>query len=105
MCERSGRGKSTEPTGKFSPAARAAMSASSPDPFLRESPRGAPTERRGRLTDARGRGQGQFGGREAAVTGVDSRDGAIVVSLPGEGAPSTTQEGGGALLAGAARGG
>jgi anti-sigma B factor antagonist len=43
-----------------------------------------PTARRGRLTDARGPGQGQSGGREAAVTGVDSRDGAIVVSLAGE---------------------
>jgi anti-sigma B factor antagonist len=43
-----------------------------------------PNARRGRLTDARGPGQGQFGGREAAVTGVDSRDGAIVVSLAGE---------------------
>jgi anti-sigma B factor antagonist len=36
------------------------------------------------LTDARGPGQGQSGGRDAAVTGVDSRDGAIVVSLAGE---------------------
>jgi anti-sigma B factor antagonist len=29
-------------------------------------------------------GQGQSGGREAVVTGVDSRDGAVVVSLTGE---------------------
>ena len=43
-----------------------------------------PTVRRGRLTDARGPGQGQSGGREAAVAGVDSRDGAVVVSLAGE---------------------
>jgi anti-sigma B factor antagonist len=34
------------------------------------------------LTDARG--PGQSGGREAAVTGVDSREGAVVVSLAGE---------------------
>ena len=34
----------------------------------------------GRLTE----GQGQSGGREAVVTGVDSRDGAVVVSLAGE---------------------
>jgi anti-sigma B factor antagonist len=36
--------------------------------------------RGGRLTE----GQGQSGGREAVVTGVDSRDGAVVVSLAGE---------------------
>ena len=36
------------------------------------------------MTDARGPGQGQSGGREAAVTGVDNRDGAVVVSLAGE---------------------
>jgi len=29
-------------------------------------------------------GQGQSGGREAAVTGVDTRDGVVVVSLAGE---------------------
>jgi anti-sigma B factor antagonist len=34
----------------------------------------------GRLTE----GQGQSGGREAVVTGVDSRDGTVVVSLAGE---------------------
>jgi anti-sigma B factor antagonist len=43
-----------------------------------------PTVRRGRLTDARGPEQGQSGGREAAVSGVDSRDGVVVVSLAGE---------------------
>lgn len=36
------------------------------------------------MSDARGPGQGQSGGREAAVTAVDSRDGAVVVSLAGE---------------------
>ena len=36
------------------------------------------------MTDARTEGQGQSGGREAVVTGVDSRDGAVVVSLAGE---------------------
>jgi anti-sigma B factor antagonist len=36
------------------------------------------------LTDPRAPGQGSPGGREAAVTGVDRRDGAVVVSLAGE---------------------
>jgi anti-sigma B factor antagonist len=35
------------------------------------------------LIDARGP-EGQSGGREAAVSGVDTRDGAVVISLAGE---------------------
>src|SRR5437870_4695559 len=42
MCGRSGRGKSTDPTGKFSPAARAATSESSMRAFCLN--RGVPTE-------------------------------------------------------------
>lgn len=84
MCGRSGRGKRTEPTGKFSPAARAAISASSTRPFLLEWPRGraaAPEQPRGdegKLTDAGATG------RDSAVSGVDRRDGATVLSLAGE---------------------
>src|SRR5215475_4520582 len=81
MCGRNGRGKRTEPTGKFSPAARAAISASSTAPFLLECLGGRQAPHAGgkgdaSLTDAPG--------RDAAVTGVDSRDGAVVVSLGGE---------------------
>jgi anti-sigma B factor antagonist len=36
------------------------------------------------LTDAGAPGLGASGGRESAVTGVDRRDGAVVVSLAGE---------------------
>jgi anti-sigma B factor antagonist len=36
------------------------------------------------LTDARAPSPGDSGGREAAVAGVDSRDGGVVVSLAGE---------------------
>jgi anti-sigma B factor antagonist len=36
------------------------------------------------LTDAGAAGPGTSGGRESAVTGVDSRDGSVVVSLAGE---------------------
>jgi anti-sigma B factor antagonist len=36
------------------------------------------------LTDAGVPGSGLSGGRESAVTGVDSRDGSVVVSLAGE---------------------
>ncbi len=36
------------------------------------------------MTDARASSPGASGGREAAVTGVDRRDGALVVSLAGE---------------------
>ena len=36
------------------------------------------------MTDARGPGQGQSGGREAAVSGIDRGDGAVVISLAGE---------------------
>jgi len=36
------------------------------------------------LTDAGAPGPGAAGGRESAVTGVDGRDGAVVVSLAGE---------------------
>jgi len=36
------------------------------------------------LTDARAPGPETSGGREPAVTGVDSRDGAVIVSLEGE---------------------
>ena len=82
MCGRNERGKRTDPTGKFSPAARAAISASSTRPFLLEWPR----KRRRRqlreeeiVTDA-----GASAGRESAVTGVDHRDGAIVLALAGE---------------------
>ena len=85
MCGRSERGKRTEPTGKFSPAARAAISASSTRPFLLEwrRGRGAAADQLGEeekiLTDA-----GASGGRDSAVTGVDRRDGAVVLSLAGE---------------------
>src|SRR5579863_3358983 len=72
MCGRSGRGKSTDPTGKFSPAARAATSESSMGPFCLNR----------LMTDARGHKTGT--GREAAVQGVEKRDGAIVVTLAGE---------------------
>ena len=36
------------------------------------------------MTDAGAPGPGAAGGRESAVTGVDGRDGAVVVSLAGE---------------------
>jgi anti-sigma B factor antagonist len=36
------------------------------------------------LTDAQAKTPGEAGGREAAVAGVDRRDGAVVVSLAGE---------------------
>jgi anti-sigma B factor antagonist len=36
------------------------------------------------LTDAQASGTGASGGRESAVTGVDRRNGAVVVSLGGE---------------------
>jgi len=36
------------------------------------------------LTDARAPGPETSGGRESAVTGVNSRDGAVIVSLEGE---------------------
>src|SRR3954454_19844990 len=68
MCGRSGRGKSTDPTGKFSPAARAATSESSTGPFCLNRV----------MTDAGG------ADHEAAVQGVEKRDGAIIVSLAGE---------------------
>src|SRR4051794_15731807 len=67
MCGRSGRGKSTDPTGKFSPAARAATSESSMRPFCLN-----------RLVPDAG------GMREPTVTGVEKRDGATVVALAGE---------------------
>src|SRR5215471_8494461 len=85
MCGRSERGKRTDPTGKFSPAARAAISARSTRPFLLEWPRGRRSPR-GRveggeiLTD----GAASAGGRESTVTSVDRRDGAVVLSLAGE---------------------
>src|ERR1700758_1009976 len=83
MGGRSERGKRTEPTGKFSPAARAAMSAGPTRPFLLEWPR-----RRGPAGPAREEkiltGAGASPGRESAVSAVDSRDGAVVVSLAGE---------------------
>src|SRR5581483_5767025 len=89
MCERSGRGKRTEPTGKFSPAARAAISASSTRSFLLEWPRrrrARPDYSRGgeSLTDAGAAGPGTAGGRESAVVGVGREDGAVVVTLAGE---------------------
>src|SRR6202035_4375613 len=89
MWGRSGRGKRTEPTGKFSPAARAAMSASSTRPFLLEWPARAAAPRASHgggknLTDAGVPGPGVSGGRESAVTGVDRRERAVVVSLAGE---------------------
>src|SRR5207302_8587046 len=68
MCGRSARGKSTDPTGKFSPAARAATSESSMLPFCLNR----------FVTETGG------SGRDAAVTGVEKRDGATVVSLAGE---------------------
>ena len=37
-----------------------------------------------RLTDAQAKSPGEPGGREAAVAGIDRRDGAVVVSLAGE---------------------
>src|SRR3954468_23008097 len=89
MCGRRWRGNRTEPTGKFSPAARAAMSASSTRPFLlewparRSSPHGRKREEE-TLTDAGGPGPGVSGGRESVVAGTDRRDGAVVVSLAGE---------------------
>src|SRR6266496_1990063 len=46
--------------------------------------RRASREGGGDLTDARASSPGASGGREAAVTGVDRRDGALVVSLAGE---------------------
>src|SRR3954454_24844018 len=89
MCGRNERGKSTEPTGKFSPAARAAISASSTRPFLLEWPRGRrplATELREEeiLTDDAAPASAGSGGRESIVTGVDRRDGAVVLSLAGE---------------------
>ena len=36
------------------------------------------------MTDAQAKTPGEAGGREAAVAGVDRRDGAVVVSLAGE---------------------
>src|SRR3954452_2707140 len=86
MCGRSERGKSTEPTGKFSPAARAAISASSTRPFLLEWRR----ERGGRRGPSWGRRKeiltdaGASAGRESAVSGVDRRDDAVVLALAGE---------------------
>src|SRR5262245_15511162 len=68
MCGRSERGKSTDPTGKFSPAARVATSESSIGPFCLNRV----------VADAGGTG------REAAVQSVEARDGATVVSLAGE---------------------
>src|SRR5215472_4088452 len=97
MCGRNGRGKSTEPTGKFSPAARAAISASSTGPFLLEWPRG----RSGRPERPRGGGDltdTGSAGRESAVTGVDRRDGAVVLSLGGELDLYNAEEVRGALL-------
>jgi anti-sigma B factor antagonist len=69
MCGRNGRGKSTDPTGKFSPAARAATSESSMRPFCLNRP----------VSDER-----TTGGREAPVKSVEKRDGATIVSLAGE---------------------
>src|SRR3954453_3780613 len=88
MCGRSERGKRTDPTGKFSPAARAAISASSTRPFLLEWPRGRrqplrPEEEESLMDDATP-APGAAGGRESAVTGIDRRDGAVVLSLAGE---------------------
>lgn len=73
MCGRSGFGKSTEPTGKFSPAARAATSASSMHPFCLNR----------YVTVAGGPGPGQSG-HDTPIAGVDRRDGAVVVTLTGE---------------------
>src|SRR5689334_5859513 len=89
MCGRSARGNRTEPTGKFSPAARAAISASSTGSFLLEWPNGrrsaTPAQRRRQiLTDAQAPSPGASGGRESAVAGVERRNGAVVVSLAGE---------------------
>src|SRR3954465_13394986 len=104
MCGRSGRGKSTEPTGKFSPAARAAISASSTRPFLLEWPRGRRPAagglgEEGILTDDAPSASGTSGGRESAVTGVDRCDGAVVLSLGGELDLYNAEEGRGGVLA------
>src|SRR3954454_24749180 len=99
MCGRSERANRTEPTGKFSPAARAAISASFTRPFLLEwrRGRGAAADKMGEeeemLTDA-----GASGGRESAVSGVDRRDGAVVLSLAGELDLYNAEEVRGALL-------
>lgn len=103
MCGRSERGKRTEPTGKFSPAARAAISASSTRPFLLEWRRGraAAADKLGEeeaLSDAGAPGLGTSGGRESAVTGVDRRDEAVVLSLAGELDLYNAEEVRGALL-------
>src|SRR5881275_1313026 len=93
MCGRSERGKRTEPTGKFSPAARAAISASSTRPFLLEWPAQADELREVEMLSDAG-----ASGRESAVAGIDSRDGAVVVSLAGELDLYNAEEVRGALL-------
>src|SRR5689334_1343105 len=103
MCGRSERGKRTDPTGKFSPAARAAISASSTRPFLLEWRRGraAAADELGEeetLSDAGAPGLGTSGGRESPVTGVERRDESVVLSLAGELDLYNAEEVRGALL-------
>src|ERR1700759_2489930 len=93
MCGRSGRGNRTEPTGKFSPAARAAISARSTQPFLLEWPQAERGEGGNELSE------GGASGPEAAVTGVARRDGPVLPSLAGELALYNAEEVRGALLA------
>src|SRR5262249_40292500 len=103
MCGRSDRGKSTEPTGKFSPAARAAICATSS--MSRHSPSRSATDRRPDVVCLNHRecGQGaphpperrpvadpaepanlQPGEREPPVASIEHTGGAVVVALAGE---------------------
>src|ERR1700675_1715810 len=99
MCGRRPRGNKIEPTGKFSPAARAATSATSMQPSIRARLRYTPQrclnlqgrrpERRGRgsrkegvVAEGNGSAQDETAGiREDPVSGIERNGSSVVVTL------------------------